>query len=1746
MRMNRRLLAFTMSSLMMGTAVIGDSTMAMAIEDGMLLSSEEVKEPQEYKVTLKADPGYFVFEDEKEISEYEIYVSEDGRYKDSYAIMEDTEERLVYDSLPKPQLEGYEFVCWYADEEPGEYLFEDMIITDDTEVEPVEDRIFYAVWEKAETGDDEFTALVSAEDTAEEDAEASEITEPEDEESEAADPEDVKNGDADPEAAASKEESGMDMDTAKNADTTENAAGAENTADTENAADTENTADTENAASLDSALAADKTDNESEGIPAETDKDEEISEAASDGEISGDKNESELAEEELLKMGDEDEKTFIAEASDVVFSNKKGNFFTTVTVRDDNGKKLSAGKDYEKAFAYTYEEDVQLLDAEQRSSGDTAEEDDTVPAGTTLKVTVTGKGDFEGAVATAQYRVTAMSISKASVTIQNKIYNGTPVTLEYSEILVKVGNEILTPEDFEIDASSYRNNEGKGKGSVTLYGKGDYGGSKTATFTIENPPAGFTVIYYGNGATGGKMKKQSASSGSIEIMKNAFVRDGYLFTGWNTSPKGDGTSYEEGALVTAADGSFVELYAQWASKSFTVTYHTNGGRNNPLNTKLTFTADDDTFEVFPPDKEDWTLGYQFGGWYLDSAYTKKVTRIKKGTCCNVDLYAKWVPYSYKVFFDGNGAIGNMAPMAFSYGVAKKLPANKFKKPGYAFLGWSLIRDGEALVKDKEDFSGVIKRDEYKNSFNEARTLYAVWGASFDIEYELEGGTMPSGQIPYEYTYGSKIALPVPVRAGYGFGGWFTDAGYGTKLKAITAKTAGDLKLYAKWDPLKITFIFKGNGSDSGFTKNQTLLFSQSTGELSACGFVKKAAAFTGWNTAADGSGYQIAYDRSEGRFTTDVPIADFIEGSHILDAGAIVKNTKVTLYACWTESDYSISYVTGGGTLPEDAITSYRHGNEGGYELPVPRRSGDSFLGWYLDPSFKKKIDRITESTFGDLTLYAMWEAGDKQAYRIVFDADAPSGCTVTGKMSDQKMVFNTAKAITANRFRIKGYTFKGWSLVPLAERGDAGADYFDKETVTGFESKGGPKGEKNYRPEVTLYGVWEKELYQVTLYNVNAPEIMDAVETFSYSIDQEIVFAAPRSSGTKAVYIGDEDENTDEPIRYLAEPYKMGDTFLGWYLDKNCKKKATGIRAGSTGKKVFYAKWQTTRYTINYDMNGGPADAVLVTEKAGYVTDYGSRYESGYLLATAYGTGKQFVGWYKEKACKNRVANIISSPYVDMTVYAKWEDYTYRVVFDKNDDRATGSTKAMNNLNMSRDYKLSGNGFKLDGYEMKNWNTVPAPTAGNPGLAFDDKAVISGGMLCDLGLITETGGSVKLYAQWGIHEFTVTYHLYGGTNGSGNPESFTVMTELKTLADPTMPGYSFDGWYRDSKFTIPVVKNPEKPEDYAIPLGTSTDLDFYAKWSYESKSIEDLEPGEYISLDSNPRYPVDPTGVENSADGINEAIEKAYNNDIGYVYLPAGNYSVKYTGRWYKSGILMRSNVTLLMDDETYIYFESDEGADDCAISMINTENCSVIGGHLIGDNKKNTYDRYGIWIKGTTNSTVANMEICNMYCEGIYLAVQQHGDPEDISDNVGNDGVNIINCYIHDNWRNNIGIVDADNVKIEGCRILNVGSRSPHACICIEPNTDCSGDGICSNIYIKNCEIKTGKSGSNWEYRAFYTYSRPERRKKGYKYAAQDVTFDACEIQGYIGNHHGKNVEFINGTTHSGTYNDDPNPEG
>ncbi|NLN80677.1 MAG: InlB B-repeat-containing protein [Erysipelotrichia bacterium] len=79
--------------------------------------------------------------------------------------------------------------------------------------------------------------------------------------------------------------------------------------------------------------------------------------------------------------------------------------------------------------------------------------------------------------------------------------------------------------------------------------------------------------------------------------------------------------------------------------------------------------------------------------------------------------------------------------------------------------------------------------------------------------------------------------------------------------------------------------------------------------------------------------------------------------------------------------------------------------------------------------------------------------------------------------------------------------------------------------------------------------------------------------------------------------YVLNGGENANNPHSYtietptimLLEPTKVENAFLGWYNNINLQGDSiTKIEKGSTGNRIFYAKWSVNQYTISFNSNGG------------------------------------------------------------------------------------------------------------------------------------------------------------------------------------------------------------------------------------------------------------------------------------------------------------------------------------------------------------------------------------------------------------------------------------------------------------------------------------------------------------------------------------------------------------------------------
>ena len=105
----------------------------------------------------------------------------------------------------------------------------------------------------------------------------------------------------------------------------------------------------------------------------------------------------------------------------------------------------------------------------------------------TATVTVTGKGSYAG-TNSATFSITALNLSNATIgAIADQTYTGSALTPAPT---VKYGSKTLTAgSDYTV---SYSNNTNAGTATVTVTGKGNYTGTKQATFKIVSSATGRT------------------------------------------------------------------------------------------------------------------------------------------------------------------------------------------------------------------------------------------------------------------------------------------------------------------------------------------------------------------------------------------------------------------------------------------------------------------------------------------------------------------------------------------------------------------------------------------------------------------------------------------------------------------------------------------------------------------------------------------------------------------------------------------------------------------------------------------------------------------------------------------------------------------------------------------------------------------------------------------------------------------------------------------------------------------------------------------------------------------------------------------------------------------------------------------------------------------------------------------------------------------------------------------------------
>ena len=309
---------------------------------------------------------------------------------------------------------------------------------------------------------------------------------------------------------------------------------------------------------------------------------------------------------------------------------------------------------------------------------------------------------------------------------------------------------------------------------------------------------------------------------------------------------------------------------------------------------------------------------------------------------------------------------------------------------------------------------------------------------------------------------SNFTMPVPVRAGYIFAGWFTAVADGEQLTDARGKS---LKKYDKDEAIILYAVFKAKANKVSFDANggigsmpKQTIHTDEIAKLSANTFTKQGYTFVGWAKASKG---QKVYSDTQS-----------------------IKMGKIsfTLYAMWEAKINTIRFDANGGSgeafSQNIATDETRVLTRNTYTCT---KKGYTFAGWATTPDGTAVYEDQARYTMGSepsYTLYAVWKPAD---YAISYDLQGGIN------HSQNPATYTIEDIITLQAPTRKGYTFAGWTNGGKIEKGSTGSKTFtanwkaNSYTVT-FDTAGGSLASST---QVVIFGeecvlpVPTKEFYQ-------------------------------------------------------------------------------------------------------------------------------------------------------------------------------------------------------------------------------------------------------------------------------------------------------------------------------------------------------------------------------------------------------------------------------------------------------------------------------------------------------------------------------------------------------------------------------------------------------------------------------------------------------------------------------------------
>ena len=207
----------------------------------------------------------------------------------------------------------------------------------------------------------------------------------------------------------------------------------------------------------------------------------------------------------------------------------------------------------------------------------------------------------------------------------------------------------------------------------------------------------------------------------------------------------------------------------------------------------------------------------------------------------------------------------------------------------------------------------------------------------------------------------------------------------------------------------------------------------------------------------------------------------------------------------------------------------------------------------------------------------------------------------------------------------------------------------------------------------------------------------------------------------------------------------------------------------------TLYPVWNTNKYTITFDTNGGSEIAPITQDYGTEITAPDNPTRKGYT----------FKGWDKEIP--------ETMPAENITVKAQWEVNQYTITFDTNGGSEIAPITQDYGTEITAPDNPTRKGYTFKGWDKEIPETMPAE-------------------------------NITVKAQWEVNQYTITFDTNGGSEIAPITQDYG--TEITAPDNPTRKGYTFKGWDKEIPRTMPVenitVKAQWEINQYTITFDTN------------------------------------------------------------------------------------------------------------------------------------------------------------------------------------------------------------------------------------------------------------------------------------------------------------------------------------